>query len=385
MSITKTEVEVPFLDLRATYLEIKDELDAAYYRAMDSGWYILGNEVRAFEEEFARFVGTKHCVGVGNGLEALQLILRAYRVGPGDEVIVPANTYIATWLAVSGAGATPVPVEPVERTFNMDARRIEAAITPRTKAILPVHLYGQTAQMDEVGEIARARGLKVIEDAAQAHGARFKGRRAGALGDAAGWSFYPTKNLGAYGDAGAITTDDDELADEVRLLRNYGSKEKYYNEVKGINSRLDELHAALLRVRLKYLDEWNARRDRLARTYLEELRETDLLLPAVAEGAEPVWHLFVIRSRRRDELQQFLKSAGINTLVHYPVAPHLQKAYREKGLGEGTYPITEAIHREVLSLPMGPHLSCEDTARVVEAVKNYRPSGLAPRAGRQQL
>ncbi len=371
MSITKTDVEVPFLDLRASYLEIKDELDAAYRRTMDSGWYILGSEVQAFEEEFAHFIGTKHCVGVGNGLEALQLILRAYRIGPGDEVIVPANTYVATWLAVSGAGATPVPVEPVERTFNLDPARIEAAITSRTKAVLPVHLYGQAAQMDAISQIAKERGLKVVEDAAQAHGARYKGRRAGALGDAAGWSFYPTKNLGAYGDAGAITTDDDELAEEVRLLRNYGSKEKYYNEVKGVNSRLDELHAALLRVRLKYLDEWNARRARVARMYLEGLSGAGLLLPEVAEGAEPVWHLFAVRSRRRNELQRFLKSAGINTLVHYPVAPHLQKAYQDEGIAEGAYPITEAIHREVLSLPMGPHLSDEDAARVVEAAHGF--------------
>ncbi len=371
MSISKTEAEVPFLDVKASYLEIKDELDAAYSRAMDSGWYILGGEVSRFEEEFARFVGTKRCVGVGNGLEALQLILRAYDIGPGDEVIVPANTYIATWLAVSGAGATLVPVEPVERTFNLDPARIERAITPRTKAILPVHLYGQTAEMDAINEIARNRGLKVIEDAAQAHGARYKGRRAGALGDAAGWSFYPTKNLGAYGDAGAITTDDEELAEKIALLRNYGSKEKYYNEVKGINSRLDELHAAMLRARLRWLDEWNARRARIARMYLEELSGADLLLPAIADGAEPAWHLFVVRSRRREEFQRFLKSLGVNTLVHYPVPPHLQKAYKEMELGEGSYPISEAIHREALSLPIGPHLSSEDAARVVEAALSF--------------
>lgn len=371
MSMTKTKVEVPFLDLKASYLEIKDELDAAYQRAMDSGWYMLGCEVHGFEEEFAAFVGAKHCIGVGNGLEALHLILRGYGIGAGDEVIVPANTYIATWLAVSGAGAVPVPVEPAERTFNLDARRLEAAITPKTKAILPVHLYGQTAEMDAINEIARQAGLKVIEDAAQAHGARWKGRRAGALGDAAGWSFYPTKNLGAYGDAGAITTDDDELAERVRLLRNYGSKEKYHNEVKGINSRLDELHAALLRVRLKYLDEWNARRARIAAMYLTELSGTNLLLPEVVAGAEPVWHLFVVRSRARDKFQSYLKSAGIGTLVHYPIAPHLQKAYVEMGLPEGAYPITEAIHREVLSLPMGPQLSDEAAQRVVEVARSF--------------
>jgi dTDP-4-amino-4,6-dideoxygalactose transaminase len=372
MNATKMKATVPFLDLKASYLEIQDELDAAYQRMMDSGWYILGAEVRAFEAEYAAYIGVKHCVGVGNGLEALQLILRAYGIAAGDEVIVPANTYIATWLAVSGAGATVVPVEPRERTFNLDPERVEAAITARTKAILPVHLYGQTAEMDAINEIARRHGLKVIEDAAQAHGAKYKGRRAGALGDAAGWSFYPTKNLGAYGDAGAITTDDDKLAEQLRLLRNYGSTEKYYNAVKGVNSRLDELHAAMLRVRLSHLDEWNARRARIAAMYLTELQATNLLLPTVIDGAQPVWHLFVVRSVERDELQRFLKAAGIGTLVHYPVAPHLQEAYQEMGLGAGTYPITEAIHREVLSLPIGPHLTEADAARVVEAVQAFK-------------
>jgi dTDP-4-amino-4,6-dideoxygalactose transaminase len=362
--------EVTFLDLRATYLEIKDELDAAYQRVMNSGWYILGEEVTAFEKEFAEYCGTKHCVGVANGLEALQLILRSYGIGADDEVIVPANTYIATWLAVSNAGATVVPVEPDQRTFNLDPWRIEAAITRKTRAILPVHLYGQPADMDPINDIARRHGLKVIEDAAQAHGARYRDRRVGCLGDAAGWSFYPTKNLGAYGDAGAVTTDDGELADHVRLLRNYGSKSKYYNEERGINSRLDELQAALLRVRLKHLDEWNRRRARIAARYLEELRETDLMLPGVCDGADPVWHLFVVRSNRRDELQRYLKSRGVNTLVHYPVPPHLQLAYKDANLA-GTYPIAEAIHREALSLPMGPHLTSEEAARVVDAVRSY--------------
>jgi len=363
--------EVTFLDLRATYLEIKDELDAAYQRVMNSGWYILGEEVTAFEREFAEYCGTKHCVGVANGLEALQLILRSYGIGVGDEVIVPSNTYIATWLAVSNAGASVVPVEPDPRTYNLDPRRIEAAITPSTRAILPVHLYGQPADMDPINDIARMHGLKVIEDAAQAHGARYRDRRVGCLGDAAGWSFYPTKNLGAYGDAGAVTTDDGELADHVRLLRNYGSKSKYYNEERGINSRLDELQAALLRVRLKHLDEWNRRRARIAAKYLEDLRETDLMLPGVCEGADPVWHLFVVRSNRRDELQRHLKSQGVNTLVHYPVPPHLQLAYKDASL-PGAYPIAEAIHREVLSLPMGPHLSEAATNRVIQPIRSFR-------------
>ena len=364
-------VEVPFLELRDTYFEIKDELDAAYQRVMNSGWYILGEEVKAFEQEFAAYCGTKHCVGVGNGLEALQLILRAYEIGAGDEVIVPANTYIATWLAVSNAGATVVPVEPDGRTYNIDPTRIEAALTPKTKAILPVHLYGQPCDMDPINQIARARGLKVIEDSAQAHGARYRDRRAGNLGDAAGWSFYPTKNLGAYGDAGAVTTDDGELADKVRLLRNYGSKSKYYNEEKGINSRLDELQGALLRVRLKHLDEWNSRRARVAARYFEALGETDLMLPEVCDGADPVWHLFVIRSTRRDELQRHLKSVGVTTLVHYPFPPQLQEAYSELNLVEGSLPITEAIHREALSLPMGPHLNDLAVERVIEAVRSF--------------
>src|SRR5689334_4269736 len=296
MTPIKVNTEVPFLDLRETYLEIRDELDAAYRRVMDSGWYILGAEVDAFEQEFADYCGTKHCVGVGNGLEALQLILHSYGVGPDDEVIVPSNTYIATWLAVSNAGATVIPVEPDPGTYNLDPQRIEEAITSKTRAILPVHLYGQPADMDPINDIARRHGLKVIEDAAQAHGAKYRERRAGSLSDAAGWSFYPTKNLGGYGDAGAVTTDDDDLAARIRLLRNYGSKSKYYNDERGINSRLDELQAALLRVRLKHLDEWNGRRQRIAAKYLEELQRCELTLPAVLEGAVPVWHLFVIRS-----------------------------------------------------------------------------------------
>ncbi len=361
--------EVPFLELGQTYIEIKAELDAAYQRVMDSGWYILGEEAAAFEREFAAYCGARHCVGVGNGLEALQLIFRAYGIGANDEIIVPANTYIATWLAVSNSGATVVPVEPDERTFNLDPRRIETAITSKTKAILPVHLYGQPAEMDAINEVAQRHGLKVIEDAAQAHGARYGDRMVGSLGDAAGWSFYPTKNLGAYGDAGAVTTDDDELAQRIRLLRNYGSKSKYYNGERGFNSRLDELQAALLRVRLKHLDEWNERRVRIAERYLNELEGTRLLLPLIAEGAAPVWHLFVVRSKARDELKRQLKEAGIGALVHYPIPAHLQEAYADLGKPAGSYPLTEAIHNEVLSLPMGPHLSELDQARVIQAVR----------------
>lgn len=364
-------MRVPFLDLKAAYLELQGELDAAYQRVMSSGWYILGEEVEAFESEFAAYVGARHCVGVGNGLEALHLILRAYDIGSGDEVIVPANTYIATWLAVSYAGALPVPVEPDERTYNIDPTRIEAAITSRTRAIIAVHLYGQTADMDPINEIARRHGLKVIEDAAQAHGARYKGRRAGALGDAAGWSFYPGKNLGAFGDAGAVTTNDADLADRVRMLRNYGSEVKYYNKLKGFNSRLDPLQAAFLRVKLAHLDAWNERRKRCAQVYLEALHGLPLRLPFVPDDMDPIWHLFVVRTPQRDALQSHLSAQDVGTLIHYPVPPHLQQAYCELGLGKGALPITEAIHREVLSLPIGPHLSQDAQDMTIESIRNF--------------
>jgi dTDP-4-amino-4,6-dideoxygalactose transaminase len=366
-------MDVPFLDIRSSYLEFKAEFDAAVARVLDSGWYILGEEVEAFEREFAATLGVKHCVGVGNGLEALHLILRACDIGEGDEVIVPANTYIATWLAVTYAGAKPVPVEPVEATYNLDPARIESAVTPRTRAIMLVHLYGQPADMDPIREVAARRGLRVIEDAAQAHGATYKGRMAGSLADAAGWSFYPGKNLGAMGDAGAVTTDDDELADRVRVLRNYGSRVKYFNEVKGFNSRLDPLQAALLRVKLTHLAEWNARRKTLAGRYMEALADVpDLTLPHVPAWADPSWHLFVVRHPQRDALQKHLSAQGIGTLIHYPIPPHLSDAYRELGYKQGDFPITESIHRTVLSLPMGPHLSAEQLERVVEGIRSFR-------------
>jgi len=351
-------VKVPFLDFVNPYEELRAELDAAYFRFMRSAWYVLGQEVEAFEREFADYCGVKHCVGVGNGLEALHLTLRAYGIGANDEVIVPSNTYIATWLAVSYVGATPVPVEPDTKTFNLDPDRIEAAITRRTKAIMPVHLYGQPADMDPIMTIARKHKLKVIEDNAQAQGARYKGRRTGSLGDAAGNSFYPGKNLGAYGEAGAVTTNDKELADKIRILRNYGSQKKYYNEVKGYNSRLDELQAAFLRVKLNKLDEWNERRRKAAVFYLAELDgKPDLRLPFVPEWAEPIWHLFVVRHPKRDGLQQKLTKADIGTLIHYPVPPHLSGAYADGKWKRGDFPIAEELADTVLSLPMGPHLS----------------------------
>jgi dTDP-4-amino-4,6-dideoxygalactose transaminase len=362
---------IPFLDFGAMHAELRPRLDAAYARVVDSNWLILGHELEAFEREFADYCGARHCIGVANGLDALFITLKAMGIGPGDEVIVPSNTYIATWLAVSHAGATPVPVEPDPRTYNIDPSLIEAAITPATRAILPVHLYGQPADMDPIMEIAQRHGLKVVEDAAQAHGARYKGRRTGSLGDAAGFSFYPGKNLGALGDGGAVVTSDDDLADHLRVLRNYGSRVKYHNEVKGFNSRLDELQAAFLREKLAILDDWNNRRRATAAHYLTALRDSELTLPYVPDWADPVWHLFVVRSSDRDAMQKRLVAAEIGSMIHYPMPPHLQKAYAELGLQRGSLPISEALHESVLSLPMGPHLgsaSVDSVAKVVGTV-----------------
>ena len=365
-------MSVPFLDLGATYDELRQELVAGFQRVMNSGWYILGDEVEAFEREWASYCSVAHCVGVGNGLEALHLVLRAWGIGDGDEVIVPSNTYIATWLAVSQVGARPVPVEPDLETYNIDPARIESAISRRTRAIMPVHLYGQPADMDPINEIAARHGLKVLEDAAQAHGARNKGRRTGGLGHAAGWSFYPTKNLGAFGDAGAVTTDDAELADRVRVLRNYGSRAKYLNEVKGYNSRLDPLQAAFLRVKLGHLDEWNQRRCAVAGRFLEALSGIpSLIVPRVPAWAEPVWHQFVVRHPRRDDLKSALEKQGIGTMIHYPVPPHLSEAYADLAMTSGTLPIAEDIATTVLSLPIGPHMAESNVRRVAENVSAF--------------
>ena len=368
-------MKVPFLAFPPIYDELRAELDAAHARVMRSGWFILGPEVEEFEQAFARYCGVRHCVGVGNGLDALTLVLRVWGIGPGDEVIVPANTYIATWLAVSQVGARPVPVEPDPGTFNVDPARIEAAITPRTRAVLPVHLYGQCADMAPIAALAKARGLRVLEDAAQAAGATYRGARAGTLGDAAGFSFYPTKNLGAFGDGGAVVTDDAALAERVRLLRNYGSTVKYHNQVKGTNSRLDELQAALLGPRLAVLDAWNSRRERLARRYHEGLARTGLALPRAAAGNGHTWHQFVGRTPRRQALQDGLAALGVSTMIHYPVPPHLQPAYADLGLARGALPITEAIHDEVLSLPMGPHLTAAEADYVIESVERVLAAG----------
>lgn len=371
-------MKVPFLELKPAYTELQDEFDAAYRRVMSSGWYLLGSELETFEDEFAAYCEVEHCIGVGNGLDALHLILRGCGIGAGDEVIVPSNTFIATWLAVSYAGATPVPVEPDPSTFNLDPGSIGAALTSRTRAIIPVHLYGQPANMQPIREIAQKHGLRVIEDAAQAQGARYRGRRSGALGDAAAFSFYPGKNLGAFADAGAVVTDDPALAASVRKLRNYGSVVKYEHEIKGFNSRLGELQAAFLRVKLRHLEEWNRRRERLSNIYVTELSTVDaqLTLPVVPPWAEPVWHLFVVRHPQRDALQRHLAGAGVGTLIHYPIPAHLSGAYASDAaqweIKKGrSLPIAEELAATVLSLPIGPHLGKAEQSYVIEVVNAF--------------
>lgn len=359
---------MPFLDLHGINARDREALIAAFTRVLDSGWYVLGKEVEAFEAEYAAYCGTKHCVGVGNGLEALVLVLRAWLelgvLKTGDEVIVPANTYIATILAITENGLTPVLVEP-DSTLNLDPTLIERHVGPRTRAILPVHLYGQTANMTTINAVARRHGLKVLEDSAQAQGARHAGLCAGALGDASGHSFFPSKNFGALGDAGAVTTNDDALAQTLRALRNYGSHKKYENLYKGVNSRLDELQAALLRVKLARLDADNQRRREIAARYLREIRHPQITLPVVGEKNEPVWHVFVVRSTARDTLQKYFNDAGIGTLIHYPLPPHHQQAYRE--WKDRSYPLTEAIHREVLSIPISPVMREAEVDAVIAA------------------
>ena len=360
---------IPFLDLKAPYLELKQELDEAIARVVSSGWFIGGGEVDQFEADYAQYCCSTHAVGVANGLDALHLALRAMDVGPGDEVIVPSNTYIATWLAVSQCGATPVPVEPDARTYNIDPALIEAAITPRTKVILPVHLYGQPADMDPILAIARKHSLRVLEDGAQAHGARYKGQRLGTHGDAVAWSFYPGKNLGGMGDGGAVTTNDAQLADRIRVLRNYGSRVKYVNEVQGYNSRLDPLQAAILSVKLAHLDEWNARRSVIAAQYQQCLEGCGLTLPHVPDWAGPAWHLYVVQHPQRDVLQQALADSGVGTLIHYPIPPHLQQAYTSACYVQGQFPMAEQIANFALSLPIGPHLDEAGAATVVAVLK----------------
>jgi dTDP-4-amino-4,6-dideoxygalactose transaminase len=362
-------LSVKFLDLAAAYQELKPSIDAAVARSLASGWYIGGPEVEEFERSFAAYCGADHCVGVGNGLDGLHLALRAMDIGPGDEVIVSSNTYIATWLAVTMAGAMPVPVEPDPETHNLDVSRIESAITSRTRVILPTHLYGQSVELDPILELCRANGLKLLEDAAQAHGARYKGRRIGSHGDAVAWSFYPGKNLGALGDAGAVTTNDPMLARRVRMLGNYGSSLKYVNDVKGVNSRLDPIQAAALAVKLQHLDSWNARRKEIAACYEAGLAGLPVKLPSVPDWADPAWHLYVICVPDRNSLVERLAHAGVETLIHYPIPPHLQAAYSDLSIASGSLPIAERLAMEVLSLPIGPHMSNADVEAVIAAMK----------------
>ena len=360
--------EVPFLDLRAAYNELSPELEFAVLRSLRSGTYIGGGEVEAFESEFANYTESKHCIGVANGLDALVLALTAMGVGPGDEAIVPSHTFIATWLAVSKVGATIVPVEPDEATMNIDPRRIEPAITARTKVILPVHLYGQPADLDPILAIARKHGLKVLEDAAQAHGAVYRGRKIGSHGDAVAWSFYPGKNLGACGDAGAVTTCNPEVAERVSMLRNYGSRVKYVHELNGFNSRLDPVQAAILRVKLRRLDEWNQRRRVIASCYEQRLPRDRVELPTVLSHCDPVWHLYVVRSKRRELLQRTLADQGVQTLIHYPTPPHKQGAYAASHGAQSQLLLAERLAKEVLSLPIGPQLRDAERDRVIDVL-----------------
>ncbi|NND75967.1 MAG: DegT/DnrJ/EryC1/StrS family aminotransferase [Ilumatobacter sp.] len=358
---------IPLIDLKAVQAPIQEDLDRAIAGVVARAWYVLGDEVASFEDEFARYCGARHCVGVGNGLDAISLLLMASGIGPGDEVIVPSHTYVATWLGVTRVGATVVPVEPDLRTYNIDPSLVRRAITPRTKAVVAVHLYGQPADMHALAELCRDEGLLLFEDAAQAHGAQAGGRRVGSLGDGAAFSFYPTKNLGALGDGGAVVVDDAATAETVRLLRNYGSSQKYVHELQGVNSRLDEIQAAVLRVKLRHLDSMNRRRVAIAERYASALAGMPgLAVPAVPEWAEPVWHVYVVRHPERDELAERLTTSGVGTLVYYPVPPHLSGAYA--GQVTGALPTAEVIATTNLALPMHPALTEADQQRVTEAV-----------------
>lgn len=365
---------IPFLDLKVINAQYRDELVDACARVIDSGWYIGGSELEQFEQQFANYCGTKYAIGVANGLDALILTLRAWKelgkLKDGDEVIVPSNTYIASILAISANNLTPILVEPYENSFNIDPKEIEKVITSRTKAILPVHLYGQLADMPAILAIAKRHELLVLEDSAQSHGASIDGKRAGSWGNASGFSFYPGKNLGALGDAGAITTSDEELANTLRALRNYGSHEKYKNLFQGVNSRLDEIQAAMLNVKLSHLDDEILHRRKVANNYLAGINNRAIILPTKEQDSAHVWHVFVIRCERRDELQKYLAKKGVQTLIHYPIPPHQQPAYKE--WNDRIYPISEKIHAEVLSLPMGPTMAMEDVDSIINAVNSFK-------------
>ena len=362
-------MKVPFLDLNSTYEEIQEEIEEAILKSCRSGQYIGGSIVEEFERDFSNFVDSKYCVGVGNGLDALVLSLKVLGISHGDEVIVPSNTFIATWLAVSQCGAIPIPVEPNIHTCNIDVKKIESVITNKTKAIIPVHLYGQPADMDEITNIAKKYKLFVIEDAAQAHGSEYKAKRIGSHSDLVTWSFYPGKNLGAMGDAGAITTNNKDLAMNLISMRNYGSIERYKHDELGVNSRLDPVQASILSVKLKYLDEWNKRRVKIANVYSSELSGLALTLPFTEEYNKSVWHLFCIRSINRDQIRNRLMELGIGTLIHYPIPPHMQKAYKYLSYKENDFPISCSMSSELLSLPIGPSLTEEQLEYVTSSIK----------------
>ncbi len=361
---------IKFLDLKSVNSKYESEIQRAFARVLNSGWYLLGQELSAFEAEFAKYCQVNYAIGVASGLDALKLIIKAYGFGVGDEIIVPSNTYIATVLAITDCGATPVFVEPNADTHLIEASNIERAITDKTKAIMPVHLYGRVCDMDSICDLAKENHLKVIDDAAQAHGAIYKGTRVGNLADATGFSFYPSKNLGAMGDAGAITTNDEMLANKIIALRNYGSQKRYYNKYKGLNSRIDELQAAVLRIKLAGLDEDNAARRRVAHLYNEMISSSKIILPELPKDqGEHVWHLFVVRTDRRDLLKQYLDDNGIASQVHYPIAPHKQQCYSE--YNKLSMPIAEKLADEVLSLPISPVMSDQDVKRVAEVINEW--------------
>lgn len=364
-------MKIPFLNLDPMHVTIKNEIVDAFRKTYDNNWFILGPSVEVFETEFSKYCGTNYCISCGNGLDALSIILRGYDIGNGDEVIVPSNTYIATALAVSYVGANVVFVEPNIKTFNIDVNKIEVAITNKTKAIIAVHLYGRPAEIDKLKVLCKKYNLKLIEDAAQAHGAIYNGKKAGSLGDAAGFSFYPGKNLGALGDGGAILTNDSDLAEKVRSIRNYGSKVKYYNDYKGVNSRLDEIQAAFLNIKLKYLDKWNADRQRTAELYLEKIRNNKINLPRINSVINSIWHVFAIRTEYRDNLQNYLKANGIETLIHYPVPIHLQKAYLDLGYKVGDFPVAESISKTILSLPIWYGMNNTEINYVIDILNKW--------------
>ena len=368
---------IPFLDLSVVHDAIRDELNAAFDRVMRSGVYIMGPELEAFEEEFSSYCESGYAIGLGNGLDALRFALLALGVQPGDEVIVPTHTFIATWLAVTECKAIPVPVEPDEGSFVISAESIEKALTTRTRVVIPVHLYGQPVDLDPILALAARHGIKVLEDAAQAHGARYKGRRIGCHGDAVAWSFYPGKNLGALGDGGAVTTNDPDIAKSIRMLRNYGSRRKYEHEIEGGNSRLDPLQAAFLRVKLKYLDNWNTERRKIALSYQENLSrflDYGIQLPCVPEWSSPVWHLYVIQCSNRNLLRSRLAEFGISTLIHYPQPPHLQAAYSRLGFAQGAFPVAEKLSKEVLSLPIYPGMPLEAPTKIAHVIRQLEIS-----------